>query len=212
MRALQVVDLAAAVDERAVDDPGDYWRQLARCDGPQILVEQGEAGSDLPQADQRRPAPETSTRLEVGVIKAICDVEHLLEHLPRALDVTLHQRPQCSGHDQVTHLNAIALSVIEEPPAAREPASSLSLVAALHEIHDQVARAADRRQDLSTFEISVVSALKKVRGFLIFAHELGGDSEPVEVLRLLRALQVLVRLRPVVPVVRAPPCLEISRP
>src|SRR6266550_4668163 len=97
--------------------------------------------------------------------------------------------------------------ISDEPPAAREPASSLSMVAALHEIHDQVARAANGRQDLSTFEICVVSALKKVPGFLIFAHELGGDGEPVEVLRLVRALQVLVRLRPVVPVVRAPPCL-----
>src|SRR5438874_4171158 len=199
MCALQVVDLAAAVDERAVDDPGDYWRQLARRDGHHILVEQREAGSDLPQADQRGPAPETSKRLEVGVTKTVCDVEHLLEHLARALDLALHQRPQCRGHDQVTNLNAIALSVIEQSPAARQPAASPSLVAALHEIHDQVARAADRRQDLSTFEISVVSALKKVSGFLIFAHELRGDGKPVEVLRLLRALQVRVRLRPVVP-------------
>src|SRR6266513_1626068 len=207
MCALQVVDLAAAVDERAVDDPGDYWRNLARRDRHHVLVEQREAGGDLPQADQRRPAPETSKRLEVGVTKTMCDVEHLLEHLARALDLALHQRPQRGGHDQVTNLNAIALSVVEKPPAAREPASSLSVVAALHEIHDQVARAADRRQDLSTFEISVVSALKKVRGFLVFAHELGGDGKPVEVLRLLSALQVLVRVRPVVPVVCAPPCL-----
>src|SRR6185295_12792230 len=90
-----------------------------------------------------------------------------------------------------------------EPAATRKPATGLSVVTALHEAHDEVASAADCREDLSAFEVGVVSTLEDLSCLLLPAHELGGDGEAVQVLRQLGALKLLICFRPIVLVVGA---------
>ena len=112
VRSPEVEDATAAVDDRAVDQARDDGSDLPRGHGDHVLVEQGDAGADLSEGEQRLAAAQPAQGRKVGITKASGDVDHAPEHLARAFDVALHQGLQRGRDHQVAELDAVALSVI----------------------------------------------------------------------------------------------------
>ena len=90
-RAVHHVELAAARDRGAVDEPRRHRSQAACRDGDHRLVEQREATRDLPLAQQHPSFQAARERAQVGVAEAVAERRRLGRRGARAVHVAGRQ-------------------------------------------------------------------------------------------------------------------------
>ena len=173
LRAAQLVDLLAALDDGAVDEAGRDRRQLAGRHGDHRLVEQREAGLDVAAADAHDALLVHRDREQVGVSEALPGLRGRGE---LALVAALERCQQ----RQVAALDAV--SVAQQPLRAGEPAARLGGVAAQRQEQPDPERAADGRLDRAGLHVRAVRPFQLDQVLGLVAEHVGGQGEQLEVL------------------------------
>ncbi len=199
--APQGVDVVAALDHAAVDDPGDHRRQLVRRHGDHRLVEQRQALVDPSPLDQRGALGVEREREQVGVAETLADRRGLGAAVVRGLVFARDLVAHGDGDQQVAALRAVGLGSLEQPPRAAEPTRGPRRLASQRQVEREPEGAADRAQRLTVLEQHLVLALEQARPLVLVAQHVSRHGEQVEVVRSewsrpVGARQRLVRLCP----------------
>ena len=174
-------------DHGAVDGPGDHRGDLARGDRNHDLVEQRHSAGCISERDQRLSITKTPKCLQVPIAEAVGDLHHVAEGGVRILEIAAHQTLQRRRHKQIPKLDAVALSIVEQPARTRKPSPGPCKLARIDQSHGHVDRGPHGPRLVSQAQECVVSTLPDVHARLLLVRQEGGGGEPVQVVRRERA-------------------------
>jgi len=124
LRPAHIEDLLARHDHTAVDDPDDDRSHLAGRDGDHDLVEQRHALRGLAQPGQGLPPAEPRERRQVWVAEAVADLGGLAEGGVGGRGVASGKALKRDRQEQVSLLNTVQMTIVEQPPGPGEPAAA----------------------------------------------------------------------------------------
>jgi hypothetical protein len=133
LRASQVVQLLACLDDCAVDDAGHDRRDLAGDHRGHRLVEQRDAALDIAHGDQGLPAAEPAECRQVAIAEPVRDGGDPLVGGERGRRVARHLRSQRLHDEEPPALGAVVAGFLHETRRPREPATRLGHLVALDE-------------------------------------------------------------------------------
>jgi len=110
----------ASLNHGAVDEPGDDRGELAGRDCNHDLVEQRHALRDLSQMNQGLASAKPAKIQQVWVVEVAADLGGLAKGGARLCGVAPGHALQGGGHQQISLLYAVLVSV-EQPPGSGEP-------------------------------------------------------------------------------------------
>ena len=142
--AAQLVHLATADDQAAVDETDDRRRKLARGDGHHRLVQLAEAGCDLPLREQRPPLPHGGEREQVGVAESLRQRGGGAGGRVRSCSVARGCLLQHDGQKEVAPLHAVTVVTLDKPLRPCKPAARRAELIPIGEVEADPDRAVRR--------------------------------------------------------------------
>jgi hypothetical protein len=213
----QIEDLLACLDHRAVDDPGDDHRNLARRDGDHGLVEQRHALSGLTQPDRSLPPAKPGESHQIQVAETLADLGRLTEGRIRARGVPLRQGLERDRYQQIPLLHAVVLAGFEQPPHPTQPAATTGQLALDQETESQPEPAPGGSHLIAQAQALLIPTAPDVGAVAIPADQVSRRRQPLKIRRLQRCLVIRQRelgiaVRPGVMREGVPPQLKDLRP
>ncbi len=157
-------------------------RQLARRDREHGLVQEREAGFDLPLLQSNSALLVASAGDQIQVAAALTDCGGVGGGGIRGLEVTRSEVLLDHRQQQITLLGALARVALQQPLGTAKPAGRAALLAAHVQAKAEPERAADGASALVGVHMSVVGPFKGPEVFIIPTDQVCRQRKPFEVL------------------------------
>ncbi len=187
-RAVHHVELAAARDRGAVDEPRRHRSQAARRHGDHRLVQQRQATRDLPLAQQQPSFEAAPERAQVGVTEAVTVRRGLGRRRARAVHVAGRGQPMDRRQPQVALLDTVRF--LDETLGAREPSARTAHLPLRGQAKPQPERAARGALLIAGVDVQVIQALHERDVVVVFSDEPRRQRVELEIRRGQRRLSV----------------------
>ena len=189
LRAPQIKNLSARVDDAAVNSPGNNGRNFSRHHRHHRFIEQRNSACDLTAAHEHAPLALQSERSEIAIPESQSDRRRLHERRVCRLQVALLYRSHAQRQQQIALLDTIAFR-LEQTPRSRQPSAGLRAVAAELSHEAEPSRTTRRAPNLSSRQVSLMRARQYLTALRIFSNQVSGSREKFQVFRIKRSLTI----------------------
>ncbi len=198
--ATEVADLEARLDHAAVHGPRDGGRDLACRHAEHHFVEERQAPGRLTAPDQHPAAALSRQADEIDVAEAIADAVRFDERFVPGGEIAARDRTERNRQQQVTALDAIVLSFVQQSARFGQPARRARAFG-LRPAERQPEGAARRANGVSLIQEPLVCANHRACGFRVSGEQIGRHRELFQIGRVesgvgVRLAEVRERLLP----------------
>src|SRR5690606_4383100 len=179
-------DALAGEDDRAVDQAGEYRRNLSRRNRDHGLVQECDAFRGLLRLDQALATAEQSQREQVGVPEALRHRYRLVKARAGALRLPLAHGEQTADDEAVALLDAPVPTSFQQAPGPGKPAGRLSGLPGKERLQAEPEALAGGTLDMALVRQRPVGARPDAGRVSILADQLGRWREPLEIVRPVR--------------------------